>query len=332
MSENRFGSAAPARWALFAAFTAIYMIWGSTYLAIRVALESLPPFFMAGTRFLVAGAALYVWARWRGAAAPRLEHWRSATLVGALLFLGGNGGVVWAEQRVSSGLAALMIASEPLWVVVLAWAFGRTPRPGSRIGLGLIAGFAGVGLLVGAGSGQGGAVDPLGAAVLAFSALSWATGSLISPTAAFPRSQVLASAMTMLAGGVCLMIAGVVNGDAAALGSAPVTARSVLALVYLVIFGSIVAFSAYRWLLDVAAPPRVATYAYVNPVIAVLLGWLVASEPIAARTLLAGLVIVLGVVLIVSAPSAHGPAPGRLRDARSTRTTIDDSADSIAAA
>jgi drug/metabolite transporter (DMT)-like permease len=309
MTRSRFGTASPARWTLVAAFAAIYIIWGSTYLAIRIALETLPPFFMAGMRFLVAGALLYGWARLRGAAPPKLAHMRSAAIVGALLFLGGNGGVVWAEQRVNSGLAALMIATEPLCVVVLGWMAGGGPRPSGRVVLGLAAGFAGVGLLVGGGGPSGGGIDPAGGAVLVLASLSWAAGSLYSPRAPFPRSHVLSSAMTMLAGGLWLLGAGLVNGDVAALGSFQISLRSVLAFGYLAVFGSIVAFSAYRWLLDVAAPPRVATYAFVNPVVAVFLGWLLASEPISARTIVAGAVIVLGVVLIVADPSAH--ASGR---------------------
>jgi drug/metabolite transporter (DMT)-like permease len=296
----------PSGVALVAAFAAVYVIWGSTYLAIRIAIETLPPFFMAGLRFLAAGAMLYGWARLRGAAAPARAHWRSAAIVGTLLFLGGNGGVVWAEQRVSSGLAALMIATEPLWVVILGWAVRSGPRPSGRVVLGLVAGFAGVGLLVGAGGEGGGTLDPSGAAVLVAASACWAAGSLYSPRAAFPPSQVLSSAMTMLAGGVALLGAGLLHGDAAALGSVQVSPRSILAFGYLTVFGSIVAFSAYRWLLDVAAPARVATYAFVNPVVAVLLGWLVASEPVGARTLLAGAVIVLGVVLIVADPRARG--------------------------
>jgi drug/metabolite transporter (DMT)-like permease len=280
------------------AFLAIYVIWGSTYLAIRFALETLPPLLMAGARFLVAGAILYAWARIRGAEAPQRFHWRSALIVGTLLFLGGNGGVVWAEQWVSSGLAALMIATEPIWIAVLTPVVQGGKMPSGRVFVGLAAGFGGVALLVGSG-GQGG-LDVAGAAILVVSALSWAVGSLYSPRAAFPKSQVLSSAMTMLAGGTVLVVAGLLRGEASALTAAHLSMRSILSFAYLVAFGSIVAFSAYRWLLDVTAPSHVSTYAYVNPVVAVLLGWALAAEPITARTLLAGAIIVLAVVVIVT--------------------------------
>jgi drug/metabolite transporter (DMT)-like permease len=284
------------------AFLAVYVIWGSTYLAIRIAIESLPPLLMAGVRFIVAGGILYLWARARGVPAPRRVQWRSAAVIGGFLLLGGNGGVVWAEQRVPSGLTALLIAAVPLWMSLLAWLRGMAGRPTGRIGAGLLLGMLGVGLLVGLRTPEGtGNVDPTGAVVLVLASLSWAWGSLSSRRADLPSSPFLATAMEMLCGGVLLLLAGLARGEAAGLDLGAITPRSVLALVYLLVFGAIVAFTAYIYLLGATTPARVSTYAFVNPVVAVFLGWLVAGEPLSARTLVAAAVILTGVVLIVTA-------------------------------
>jgi drug/metabolite transporter (DMT)-like permease len=284
-----------------AAFAAIYLIWGSTYLAIHFALETLTPFWMAATRFLIAGGLLYAWARLRGGERPRLLHWRSAAIVGGLLLMGGNGGVVWAQQRVPSGLAALLVATVPLWMVLLDGAGRGWRRPATQVLLGVALGLAGVGLLVGPGkfAGAGGA-DPVGALVLILASLSWATGSLYARRAPLPSSPLLGTAMEMLAGGACLAVAGLVAGEAGRLDLVGASAKSLLAVAYLVLFGSLVGFTAYVWLLRVTRPALVATYAYVNPVVAVLLGWAFAGEEISARTLLAAAIIVGGVVLITT--------------------------------
>ncbi len=290
-----------------AAFAAIYVVWGSTYLAIRFAIETLPPFLMAGVRFLAAGAILYTWTRLRGTPAPAARHWRSAAIVGGLLLLGGNGGVVWSEQRVASGLAALLVATVPLWVVGFealglggAVAGHRLPAPRVLVGVGL--GLLGVALLVGPGRIAGGpGADPLGAGVLVLASMSWAAGSLYSRRAALPASPFLATAMEMLAGGALLTLAGIATGEVGRLDLAAASARSLAAFGYLVGMGSLVGFTAYIWLLRVERPARVATYAYVNPVVAMLLGWALADEPLSARTLLAAAVIVAAVVAITTA-------------------------------
>lgn len=281
------------------ALAAVYLIWGSTYLAILFAIETLPPFLMASARFLFAGGLLYAWARWKGAPRPSLAHWRSAALIGMFLLLGGNGGVVWAEQRVESGLAALLVSTEPLWIVLLVWLLPGGHRPTMRVVTGLLLGFAGLVLLVNPGSTTGG-VDLLGAAVIVLAALSWAWGSLYGQRAKLPESPLLTTGIQMLCGGGLLFLASLVTGEPAGFDPAAVSLKSMLALGYLVVFGSLVAFTAYVWLLRAASPVLVSTYAYVNPVVAVFLGWALAGEPLTAGTLIAAAVILSGVALITS--------------------------------
>jgi drug/metabolite transporter (DMT)-like permease/heme-degrading monooxygenase HmoA len=299
----------------------VYVIWGSTYLAIRYGVETLPPFGMAAVRFLVAGALLYGWARLRGAPRPTRRGWGAAAVVGAALLLVGNGAVTWAEQRVPSGLAALLIASEPLWIVLLGWwrpgAAERGPRPNGRTAVGLALGLAGVAALVVPdalrGGGTGG-VDPVGAAAVLAGAFAWAAGSLWAVgdagRARLPTSGPLATGMQMLAGGAFLLVASLLAGEPAAFHPAAVSRASIAALGYLALFGSIVAFSAYSWLLTVEPPARVATYAFVNPAVAVLLGWLVAGEALTGHILGAAAVIVAAVVLLTLRPGTR-VAPAR---------------------
>ena len=289
------------------ALGAVYVVWGSTYLAIRFAIETLPPFLMAGVRFVIAGALLYAWSRARGAERPGRLQWRAAAIVGGCLLLGGNGGVVWAEQRVDSGIAALIVTTVPLWLVLLDWLRPGGRRPGWRVALGLVIGFAGVTLLVRPGSG-GGAVDPVGAGVLVLASLSWAWGSLASRRLPLPASPILATGMEMLAGGGLLLAAGLVTGEAGRFDPAGVSTTSLAALGYLIVFGSFVGFTAYVWLLRVVSPAIVGTYAYVNPVVAVLLGWAFAGEPLTATTLIAAAVIIGGVAVITTQRSAP-PVP-----------------------
>lgn len=292
-------------WQLVAAFAAIYLIWGSTYLAIRFAIETLPPFLMAGTRFLVAGVLLYLWAKWRGGSGPKLVHWKSAVIIGGLLLLGGNGGVSWAEQRVPSGLTALMIATVPLWMVLLDWLRPSGIRPSAQVFIGLAAGFVGMALLVGPGELGGSQVDSLGAVVLILAALSWSIGSIYSRGAPLPSSPLVATATEMLAGGVLLVAFGIVAGEGSRLQIADVSLLSLVSLGYLIFFGSIIAFSAYIWLLQVTTPARASTYAFVNPVVALFLGWLLGGEAITLRTLVAAGIIILAVMLVITARQAQ---------------------------
>ena len=292
--------AAAPRGRLLLAFAAIYLVWGSTYLAIRFAIETIPPFFVAGARHVAAGALLYAWARGRGATAPTRAQWLTAAGLGGLMLLGGNGAVTWSEQRVPSGLAAVIVATVPLWIVLL-----EGKRPSRRVTLGIVLGLAGIGLLVGPGEIAGaGRIDPLGALVLVGGSLSWAIGSLRGRTARLPASPQVSTAAQMLTGGGLLLALGLATGELPRLLAAAVSPRSLLAVAYLVVFGSLIGFSAYVWLMRVAAPARVATYAYVNPVVAVALGAAFGGEPLTLRTLLASAVIVLAVISIVGTPRA----------------------------
>ena len=296
------------------ALGAVYLIWGSTYLAIRFAIETIPPFLMAALRYLAAGAMLYAWSRLRGAPRPRLVHWRPAVALGGLLLLLGNGGVVWAEQRVSSGLAALLVSTEPLWIVLFVWMRDHG-RPAGRVLLGLLLGLAGLVLLVRPGSTGG--IDPLGIAAVMVASVSWAWGSLYSQRAKLPPSPLLGTAMQMLGGGGLLLLASALTGEPARFHLAAVSMRSALSLGYLVVFGALIAFTAYVWLLRVAPPVLVSTYAYVNPLVAVFLGWAVAGEPITRGTLIAAAVILAGVALI---SSSQGRGTGkRMEEKRPAR-------------
>ncbi len=282
-----------------AAFAAVYLIWGSTYLAIRFAIETIPPHLMAAARFLVAGAVLYAWSRLRGAPRPTARNWGAAAVVGGLLLLGGNGAVVWAETRVPSGLTALLVAMVPIWMAVLE----GLPRHGGRkprlpVLAGLVLGLAGLALLVAPGK-LAGRVDPIGAGVLVLGSFSWAFGSLHSRVANLPRSGFLATGMEMVAGGVWLGAFGLATGQAGELTLAAISTKSLVSLAYLVVFGSLVGFTAYIWLLGETTPARVSTYAYVNPVVAVLLGWGFAGEAMTLRSLVAAAVIVGAVALII---------------------------------
>jgi drug/metabolite transporter (DMT)-like permease len=304
---------APSGVELAAAFAAVYVLWGSTFLAIRFAVATLPPFLMAGTRHLIAGVVLYPLACLRSRERPTRANWTAAALMGALLLFGGNGGVSWAEQTVPSGVAALLVATVSLWMVIIEWLRPGGTRPGGRVIVGLVLGFAGLAFLMGPSQLAGGSrVDPRGATVLVLAALSWATGSVFSRRLALPRMPLLGTAMQSLAGGALLILVGLLSGQGRDLHWKAVSLRSVLALGYLIVFGSLLGFSAYNWLLAHAPPARVATYAYVNPVVAMFLGWALAGEQPTLRTLLAAAVIVGGVVLVITArQQATAPMAGR---------------------
>jgi drug/metabolite transporter (DMT)-like permease len=287
-----------------AAFLAIYLIWGSTYLAIRIAIETVPPFMMAGLRFLTAGVLLYAWLHFRKAPRPSLVHWRSAAIVGGLLLLGGNGGVTWAEQYVPSSLAALLIATVPMWMVLLDAMRPAGQRPTPPMIMGLIMGLIGIAILIGPADILGGQeISMVGVAALLLAAFSWAIGSLYARRAALPALPLQATALEMLAGGALLLLMGALTGDFQRFDAGALSPRSLVAFVYLVVFGAVVAFTAYGWLLRVSTPARVSTYAYVNPAVAVFLGWGLAGEPISGRMLIAVAVIVLAVALITTARS-----------------------------
>jgi drug/metabolite transporter (DMT)-like permease len=287
---------------LLLAFAAVYTVWGSTYLAIRFAVETLPPLLMAGARFVLSGAILLLWSRLRGHGPPTKRDWMTGIVAGALLLLGGNGAVVWAEQRVPSGIAALLVAVVPLWMVLLDWLRPGGRRPASLVFVGLALGLVGLGLLVGPDALRGGgAIDPVGAGVLIAGSLSWAVGSLYTQRAPRPSSANTGSGAQMLGGGLCLLAVALMMGEGAALDLAHASTRSLLGFAYLVTFGSLIGFTAYAYLLAHTTAAKAATYAYVNPVVAVLLGWAFASEPVTTRTLVAAAVILAGVAIITVA-------------------------------
>ena len=281
------------------AFAAVYVIWGSTYLAIRYAIDTMPPFLMAGTRFVIAGGALYLWSRLTGGERPSRAAWVATAITGILMLAVGNGAVTWSEQRIPSGIAALLVASVALWMVLLESLRRNGTRPTRLAVIGLIIGFAGVALLVGpAALSDTGDLDVLAALVLVGASLSWATGSVYSRVLPRPATASLGSGMQMLAGGIALLIVGAFTGELARLDVGAVSPRSALSLGYLIVFGSLVGFTAYAWLLRVCTPAAVATYAYVNPMVAMLLGWLIAGEEFGPRMIIAAAIILSGVALI----------------------------------
>lgn len=283
------------------ALAVVYVVWGSTYLGIKIALEGFPPMLLGSFRFLAAGAVLYAWSARRETARPTAIQWGAAALAGTLMLVGGNGAVTWAEQRIDSGVAALLVASVPLWMALLArvWHGERLRRAAV---IGLLIGFIGVAILVRP-TGDGVSLWP-SLAVLA-GAFSWAAGSIYVRRAPLPVHALRGTSMQMLAGGAVFGVIGLVTGEAGRLDLASVTWRSASALIYLAIFGSILAFSAYTWLLRNTKPSVVSTYAYVNPFVAVLLGAVLLSEPVTGGMAVAAVLIIAGVALIVT--------PGRAR-------------------
>ena len=277
------------------AFAAIYLVWGSTYLAIRYAVETIPPLVTAGIRHTIAGGILLAWACARGYR-PRREHWGAGLVLGALFFLIGHGTLHWAEQHVASGLAALLIATEPMFILVLAWMSGQQKI--SRLSaLGLAVGVVGVSILTGAEISARG-TSLIGMLAVLLGSLSWAAGVVISPKLKLPTDALARTAVPLVCGAVMLLATAGLTGEFHALHSSAVTLKSILGLAYLIIFGSIVAFTAYTWLLQRCPPTLVATHTYANPVVAVLLGWLLASEPLTARVALASVAILGAIVLI----------------------------------
>lgn len=306
-TESEHPGSAP-RALVLVAFAAIYLIWGSTYLGIRFAVESLPPFLMGGVRFLVAGALLFAWLRWRGVPGPARPDWKLVLISGALLFGIGNGGVNWAEQKVSSSLAALIIAGTPIWFAVFEWLRPAGRRPTLQTVTGIVIGFVGVAVLVtGRNSGNGTGATPAGVLVLVLASMAWAAGSLYAKYAARSTSTLMIAAQQMLAGGVVLCLMGLVAGEVRSFDWKSVTARSFNAFLYLTVIGSLVGFTAYAWLLRVATPARVSTYAYVNPVIAVLLGWLLGGEQLTTPMLVAAAIIVGAVVVLTTRTNGKPP-------------------------
>jgi drug/metabolite transporter (DMT)-like permease len=300
---------------VWAALVTVYVVWGSTYLAIRYAVVTIPPLLMGGARFVAAGAALFAWDRWSGSRSgearvrdrsERGRGWLGALLIGGLLLLGGNGCVVWGEaHHVPSGISALIFATLPMWMALLSFLLYRERLSAAVIG-GLVLGFAGTALLVeNASSGSSGWVGPL---VVLGGAFCWSLGSVLTRWAPLPERQMRSTAMQMLCGGGLLALAGLVSGEAGDLHYSSITASSWTAFVYLILIGSLVGFTAYTWLLPNARLSLVSTYAYVNPVVALFLGWAIASEPITLRTFAASAIVIAAVVIIVTARARAGPS------------------------
>jgi drug/metabolite transporter (DMT)-like permease len=285
---------------VWTALLALYIVWGSTYLAIRFAVETIPPFLMAGTRFLVSGLILYGWRRLAGDPAPTMRQWRSTIIVGLLLLLGGNGMVSWAEQHVASGIAALIVASIPLWVALINTLRPHGVKPDWKLVLGLLIGFGGIVLLVTSSNRQASSsgMTVVGVAALLLAALLWSIGSIISGDADMPESSLLATGMEMLSGSVGIFLVATLGGEWRLLNISAISMRSWLGLLYLIGFGSLIGFTSYVWLLRNAPVSLVSTYAYVNPVVAIFLGAWLAGEFIDFPIILSALVIIASVVVI----------------------------------
>jgi len=316
----------PTKAAIIAGFITIYILWGSTYLGIRVAVETLPPFLMASARFLVAGGIITLWiALTRGFKTTR-RQWFDNAIIGALLLLGGNGMVSWSEQKVPSGIATLIVSLGPLFIVLLDWAvlsFGRDKTRGTKpnlatfLGVGL--GIAGLAVLVGPQLGEGvGHLDPWRVGGLVLACFSWSAGSIYTRYARTPAEPFTGSAMQMLAGSVWLLLVSVLVGEPQQFHLADVSGRSLFAWAYLIVAGSLIGFTTFVWLMKHSTPARVSTYAYVNPIVAVFLGWLLAHEPVGPRMFVAAGIIIAGVAIITASKNkkvtpvvSNLPAAGR---------------------
>jgi len=290
---------------LVLAFAAIYVLWGSTYLAIRYAIETIPPHLMASLRYATAGAVLVGAARLRGAAWPTRREWGVALVAGLLLLTFGNGSLSWAERRVPSGLAALILAGVPLVTVLADWLRPGGSRPDRFVLVGLVVGLLGVGLLVDPGARDAARVDPMGAAGLFVATLSWAVGTVYSRHVHGAPSPLMGAGASMLMGSAGLLGLAALLGQLADLHTRAVSARSVLALGYLAVFGAVIGFTAYFWLVRNTTPALVTTYAYVNPIVALLLGWAAEGEPVTARVVVAAAIILSGVLVVTTVPRDH---------------------------
>lgn len=293
----------PRAWKVLLAFAIIYFVWGSTFLAIRVGVREVPPFLLAGMRFLVAGLILYCWMRARGTASPTAREWSAASILAVLIFVFDYGLLFWAERRVPSGIAAVMMATIPVFMALAEIVVLRTQRLTLRLGLALLVGIGGVAVLVGHSMGLGEApIDTTGACALIFAAISWSVAASLSRKLPLPSAKAMSSGAQMLAGGVFLTLTAALLGEFRGFHVQAVSRGAWLALAYLIVAGSIVGFTAYVWLIHHESPTKVGTYAYVNPVIAVLLGYFLGGEVIGPRTIVGTLLILLSVVMITTTP------------------------------
>lgn len=332
MLRVRSGQRSPEftqRLRVWVALALVYVIWGSTYLAIQyIVADKVPPLLAMSMRFLLAGTILYTWTRLRGGARPTRANWRAAAIVGTLLLLGGNGVVAWSEQSVPSGLVALLVSTTPLWMALIDWLRPGGMRPSFAVGVGLLLGFAGVALLIapnlisgGAGLRATGPLVIMSLLAVPLSSLSWASGSIYARGAKMPSSPALGTAMEMLAGGVALLIVGTFLGEPAHVHLQAVSSRAVFAFLFLVFVGSLVGFSAYAWLLRSTPLSLASTYAYVNPVVAVFLGWAFNGEHLTPLMMVSAAIVVaaVGVITTFRSPQA---APQQQQEFASSNTSI----------
>jgi drug/metabolite transporter (DMT)-like permease len=319
----------PKRPLVIIAFAALYVIWGSTYLGIRFSIQTIPPFLMAGARFVLAGMIMYAIAWSQGSLLRRSgcegrivesnwRNWRTSLIIGACLLLGGNGGVTISEKYIDSGLAALIVAIVPIYIVLLGWLTGMAPRPTPIMWMGLAGGFVGVGILFGPGlhvQSTGGRNPAIGISILLVTSFIWSAGSLYSRVAKHAASPFLTAAQQMICGGILLLIAGVITGELPRFHPGSISLLSTGSFIYLVLVGAVIGYTAYIWLLRHCDPAKVATYAYVNPIVAVLLGTLFAGEAVSARMLIAAALIIGSVALIITAQQLRAPVAPALRPA-----------------
>jgi drug/metabolite transporter (DMT)-like permease len=310
----------PKRAWIITAFAALYLIWGSTYLFIRFAIDSIPPFLMAGSRYLTAGLLMYALARGQGAKRPALVTWRSSLVIGGFLLLGGNGGVTISEEYIDTGLAAVIVATVPIYIVLLSWATGASPRPRLPVLLGLAGGFVGVGILMAPSmhfSANESQHPEIGMLILLVASLLWSIGSLYSRSGKNADSPFLAAGQQMICGGALLLLAGLITGEK--FHPAAISAHSIWAWIYLVLIGAIIGFSAYIYLLRHCDPAKVATYAYVNPIVAVILGAFFAGEHLTSRTIVAAALIIGSVAIVITTqqlrPKSVPPVSAALAEA-----------------
>jgi drug/metabolite transporter (DMT)-like permease len=308
----------PPTWKILLAFAIIYFVWGSTFLAIRVGVREVPPLLFAALRFLAAGSLLFGWLIARGERLPNLRQWMSAFLLGFVIFVLDYGLLFWSERRIASGVAAVMLATIPMFMSLAEIAILRTQKLTARLALAFVIGTGGVAVLVSRSLNLGGApVDRLSAVALIIAAISWSVASAITRKLPLPESKVMSSAAQMLAGGIMLTLAAIAFGDFRGFDPAGVSLRAWISLAYLIVFGSIVAFTAYVWLIHHESPTKVGTYGYVNPVVAVLVGYFFGGEGLGLRTVLGTLLILVSVVVITT---SRGAQPVQLR-------SVEDAAD-----
>jgi drug/metabolite transporter (DMT)-like permease len=309
-------AARPASWKIFLAFAIIYLVWGSTFLAIRVGVREMPPFLMAAMRFTAAGLILFAWLRLTGTSNPRWREWLAATLLGAMIFLLDYGCLFWAEQRLPSGIAAVVLATIPVFITLLEIIYLRTQRLTLRLGAALVVGLCGVAVLMNHSFSLGEApVNSAGALALLVAAFTWSVATVLTRRMPLPKSKAMSAAAQMVSGGLQLFVLAALTGEFSSFHPQAVSWSAWFAFAYLIVAGSIVGFTAYVWLLHYESPTKVGTYAYVNPVVAVAVGYFIGKEAIGPRTLLGTFLILISVVTITTTPKNRAVSVGENQDA-----------------